>query len=125
MESRVVRMFFDRGVVFMPAGGRVLLTFLGDTEPLDLTPDFPLLLEAGLVLLDEPSAGRAVAARDAGGRAIRRGDASRLVDVATFEFPDRMRVYREGRRLSGEEVGAAVEASVVSALRAALAAHAS
>lgn len=48
-----------------------------------------------------------------------------MVDVATLEFPDRMRVYHDGRRLSADEVGRAVEATVVSALRAAISAYAS
>ena len=120
MASRVLRMFFDRGVVFMPADGRVLLSFHGETgEPLDLTSDLPLLLEAGLVLLDEPTA----AATGTSGAALTSASA-RMVDVASLDFPDRMRVYHDGRRLSGDEVGAAVEATVVAALRSAIAAHA-
>lgn len=117
-------MFFDRGVVFMPIKGRVLLSFHGETsEPIDLTTDLPLLLEAGLVLLDDPSAGPGVQsptdAVDTASRVVPAG----MVDVATLEFPDRMRVYHDGRRLSEDEVGAAVEATVAAAIRAAITAH--
>lgn len=132
MTSRVLRMFFDRGVVFVPAGGRVLLSFHADAadpadsvEPLDLTDDLPLLLEAGLVLLEDPSAGRSVSPSSSSAALSDRSSASSMVDVATLEFPDRMRVYHDGRRLSEDEVGRAVEATVVSALRAAISAYAS
>lgn len=110
-------MFFDRGVVFMPGTERVLLSFHGDdAPPMDLTEDFALLLGAGLLLLDEqsPEASTTIATARAG---------SPLVDVATLEVPDRMRVYRDGRRLSHDEVAAAVELTLRSALQAALAAH--
>lgn len=112
MASPVLRMFFDRGVVFVPDGGKVLLSFHGeDADPVDLTADLPLLLEAGLVLLKDPSAVPAASSEE--------------VDVATLEFPDRMRVYRDGRRLSVEEVGRAVEETIRAALRASIAAHSS
>ena len=108
MASRVLRMFFDRGVVFVPADGRVLLSFHGeDVPPMDLTDDFALLLEAGLLLLDE----RPVAESQSG---------VSFVDVATLDVPDRTRVYHDGRRLSHEEIGAAVEMTLRSALRAVL-----
>lgn len=110
-------MFFDRGVVFMPAAGQVLLSFHGDdVPPMDLTEDFALLLEAGLLLLDEHS-------DDAAVEATTRSSGSSLVGVATLEVPDRMRVYRDGRRLSHDEVASAVELTLRSALRAAIAAH--
>jgi hypothetical protein len=119
MTLQVHRMFFDRGVVFMPAAGQVLLSFHGDdVPPMDLTEDFALLLEAGLLLLDEHSDEDDVAVD-----ATTRSSGSSLVDVATLEVPDRMRVYHDGRRLSHDEVASAVELTLRSALRAAIAAH--
>jgi hypothetical protein len=121
MTLYVHRMFFDRGVVFMPSSGKVLLSFHGeDAPPVDLTDDFALLLEAGLLLLDEHSG---VAPGDTPGDTPEVSIRSSLVEVATLEVPDRMRVYRDGRRLSHDEVAAAVELTMRSALRAALASH--
>jgi hypothetical protein len=128
MTSRVIRMFFNRGVVFMPTDGRVLLAFHGEeTEALDLTADLPLLLGAGLALLAKPSRdtpSRHDTASDTASDTISTArDDTAMLDVATLEFPDRMRVYHDGRRLSTDEVGAAVQETVRSAIRAAVIAY--
>lgn len=102
---RFRRLFFDEGVVLLPHDGRILLRFQGDDHPLDLTADFAILLQAGL--------------------SLRSGDRSGAgtVEFAVLDTPDRMRVYHQGRRLSDEEIATLFEATLVAALRAALAAN--
>jgi len=105
VQDRVLRVFFDRGVAFVPAGGRVLLAFDGEPVPLDITDDLGVVLEAGLSLLEEPPAA---------------SSSSQMVTVGSVDVPDRMRVYHDGLRVPNEVVGAAIEATVRAAVRAAV-----